>query len=206
MTLQQKNNILKNLYLLKQTGYKYIKPLETNLYTTIQTQQNLEQIENEIQNCHLCNLAKLNNKTNNKIKNNEKILFIDTYKIDNLEQSNIFNEFKNILNLQTINILPILKCYTSNNNEIQSYINSCKSYILKQLKILQPQIIITLGDSYNYLTKDNSDLTNLIGENITFQNYKIIPFYHPRYLQRNPSFYNKAILIIQKIKQLMEKK
>jgi uracil-DNA glycosylase len=69
-------------------------------------------------------------------------------------------------------------------------IEACRDYLTKQLEIIQPQVVITLGRfSFNYFVPDGK-ITSERGKLIDIGNYKVFPVYHPAAALRNKKFLN----------------
>lgn len=77
--------------------------------------------------------------------------------------------------------------YRGDNINLRESTNHCKEYLLKQINILKPKIILTLGyypllalsKIYNFTIEKN--LKNMIHKNpeISIHDFTIIPLYHP---------------------------
>lgn len=98
---------------------------------------------------------------------------------------------------EMIFITNIVKCRPPNNRKplpIES--KTCKSILLsKQIKIIRPRVICTLGaSSLEGLLEQKVFITKIHGLEIPYESSVIIPAYHPAYVLRNPSafaeFYN----------------
>jgi DNA polymerase len=86
-------------------------------------------------------------------------------------------------------------------NPSASEYSSCTPFLSKQLEIINPRIIVTLGpDAYQILSGDNGDFERVRGEIIPFRDALLIPMYHPLYLVRNPSLKKEALRDLQTIK------
>jgi len=79
--------------------------------------------------------------------------------------------------------------YRPPNNQTPTYAESmawAAAYLHKEIEIIQPKIILTLG---NCATKtflgEKISITKIHGKVFNIANYKIIPMYHPAYLLRN---------------------
>jgi len=87
-------------------------------------------------------------------------------------------------------ICNILKCRPPNNRDpLPAEVEKCEPYLLKQLSLIKPKIIVALGRiAGNTLLKKNETLSNL-RRNIF--NYYDIPFFvtfHPAAILRNPNW------------------
>ena len=63
---------------------------------------------------------------------------------------------------------------------------SCSPYLLKQIEIISPKVIITLGSpSTRFLLKTKAGITSLRGHWQRYRNIPVMPTYHPSYILRN---------------------
>jgi DNA polymerase len=102
-------------------------------------------------------------------------------------------------------ITNIVKCRPPNNRKpLPNESNTCKNLLLlKQIKIIQPKIICTLGSSALQGLLDNYDeikITKIHGKPIehAFKGTTIIPAYHPAYVLRNPKEFETLFSDIEK--------
>lgn len=65
---------------------------------------------------------------------------------------------------------------------------ACKPYLLEQIRIIDPRIILLTGaTAVRSLTGDKRGITKIRGEWIEWQGRLCMPILHPAYLLRNPS-------------------
>ncbi len=85
-------------------------------------------------------------------------------------------------------ICNLIKCRPPNNRDPLPYeIATCKSYLDKQLKIIQPKVICTLGKfSSQYILDTQSPISNIRGKWSEYRGMKVMPTFHPAYLLYNP--------------------
>ncbi|MBL7074979.1 uracil-DNA glycosylase [candidate division KSB1 bacterium] len=85
-------------------------------------------------------------------------------------------------------ICNILKCRPPGNRDpLPDEIEACKPYLLRQLEMIKPQVILVLGRvAAQVLLKTSSDLGKLRGRIHLFGNSKLVVTYHPAALLRNP--------------------
>lgn len=78
-------------------------------------------------------------------------------------------------------IANVLKCRPPQNRDPQSVeINSCKNYLFRQIKIIDPAIICTLGrHSTQLILKTDKSITGLRGRIFKVDNRFIMPINHP---------------------------
>ena len=86
-------------------------------------------------------------------------------------------------------IANILKCRPpSNRNPEEDEITTCIPFLKKQLEIIDPKIICTLGNiATRALLDTNTGITRLRGRFHELSGSKVMPTYHPSYLLRDPS-------------------
>jgi uracil-DNA glycosylase family 4 len=74
-----------------------------------------------------------------------------------------------------------------NRNPEPDEIAACKPFLLKEIDIIKPAVIITLGAvATKNLLEKNDSITALRGKVYDFRGAKVIPTFHPAYLLRNP--------------------
>ncbi len=186
-------------------GFTYMDPISLNTDKDPFTQvlpSNIHNLHSQISNCHLCDLSKTRTNVLHGIGNvNADIMFIDAYPSMIEDESgdsfsgrsgrSLKSMIENVIGLKSsdIYLTHILKCKPSEHHKIlKTELASCKPYLLKQIELVNPKIIVTLGDlAYSNLVKDESNFENVRGQKIPFEKRTLIPIYHPSYLLRNPS-------------------
>jgi DNA polymerase len=92
--------------------------------------------------------------------------------------------------LNDVYITNLVKCYLAAGLPLQSYwIDSCLPYLIAQIGVIKPKVIITLGKdaSVTLLGEDSKKSLSSIRHQRVYDyapNIKIIPSYHPSYLLR----------------------
>jgi len=78
--------------------------------------------------------------------------------------------------------------------------------MLKQLEILKPKLIITLGEfpTRNLLNFKFKNFSDVVGNIYEIDNYKILPIYHPSPI--SPKSYKGNIPIFEKLNNTMNLK
>lgn len=65
-------------------------------------------------------------------------------------------------------------------------VQACSPFLLKQIEIINPQVIVTLGGpSTKFILQTSIGITRLRGEWKKFKNIWVMPTYHPSYILRN---------------------
>jgi len=118
------------------------------------------------------------------------------------------NIIEKVLNLQKedVYIANILKCRPPiNRDESDEEVNTCRPYLLQQIELVNPKIIVALGSkSFHYLTGDKDiEISKVRGEVLEFANAKLIPTFHPNFLLRNPSSKKDVFQDMLKVKSLL---
>ncbi len=205
MTKQEQNKILQNLYLQKSFGYQYVEPLNIKKID----KKNLFMSKNTIEHCALCDASKISkSKIFAKGDLNSPIMFISTVPSFDETANEMFIKMVEkvlCLSIDSIYFTSIIKCDISEDNlQIDNYATKCLGYISNQIENSQAKIIVTIGDSYNYLLHNQKELNLVRGMVIRYGDKNIVPIYHPNYLLRNPSLKKETFEDLKKIKLLME--
>lgn len=165
-----------------------------------------EQIKREVMNCKKCDLWKTrNNPVIGEGRINSNILFIGEapgYWEDRKgkpfigKAGEVLDELLASINLQRKNIYitNILKCRPpGNRNPLQLEIKACTPYLDGQIAIIQPTVIVTLGNfASSYIFEKFGLKTGRIGKihgnifQIKNLDFKVIPLYHPAMAVYNP--------------------
>ena len=85
-------------------------------------------------------------------------------------------------------IANVVKCRPpENRNPEPDEIAACEPFLVKQLELIQPKIIVALGKfAAQTLLKDTTPITRLRGKWQSYHGIKLMPTFHPAYLLRNP--------------------
>ncbi len=107
---------------------------------------------------------------------------------------------------ENVYIGNILKCRPPDNRDPKpDEVERCEPYLVKQLQLIQPKLIVALGRiSAQTLLRTTQSLTKLRGD---IHDYHGIPFlvtYHPAALLRNPHWKRPAWEDFQKVQSMME--
>ncbi len=212
--------LLKQLYQLKQLGYRYtsasiFKEDETNLALP----NSLEKLKEQALKCHLCELSK--SRTHvvfGEGSPNAAIMFVgegpgateDSMGRPFVGRSGelLTKMIENVLLIprSEVYIANIVKCRPPNNRvPTPTEAHTCQPFLNRQIELVKPKIIITLGGTaYHYLTGDETGITKVRGTLHQQHGYTLIPTYHPSFLLRNPSAKKEVFEDLKKVKALME--
>ena len=86
-------------------------------------------------------------------------------------------------------IANVIKCRPpENRNPEQDEMDACRPYIRRQIEIIQPKVIVTLGRfALQSLTEKGYAISAVRGQWLEYHGIKVMPTYHPAYLLRTPA-------------------
>lgn len=95
----------------------------------------------------------------------------------------------------------ILKCRPPENRApMPDEMAMCKPYLLRQIKLLKPKVIIALGaTAVKGLLEEDTAISKLRGKWSEFGGVPLMPTYHPAYLLRSPSAKHDAWADLQAV-------
>lgn len=208
--------LLENLYRLKSLGYTYVDPITPNIQTASHTlPDSLATLAQSISQCYLCDLSKSRRQSMIGYGDSKaQLMFIDAYVSAAEDEAADYyigrsgvmlrDMIEKVINLKIddVYLTHAVKCKPFGfQNPSPSECNSCAPFLSKQISLIKPRIIVTLGpDAYQILTGDNGDFERVRGEIIPFGETLLIPMYHPLYLVRNPSLKKDSMRDLQTIK------
>lgn len=213
--------LLKSLYRYKSLGFSYADPISVNNDEVSFNQtlpSDLNSLHKQMSQCHLCDLSKSRQRVLCGFGNgNADIMLIDGSPSMIEDESGDSFSGRSGLSLQKMieNVLGLsihdiylthaLKCRPSHHHKIlDSELSSCKPYLFKQIELVNPKIIVTLGElAYTSLMKDDDTFENVRGQKIPFEKRTLVPIYHPAHLLRNPSLKKCTMHDLQVIKGLL---
>lgn len=189
-------------------------------------EENMKEIAVSVENCKKCNLYKTRNKPvvgNGSL--DAKILFIGEAPGRNEDlqgkpfvgkAGEILDELLGSIGLQRgeVFVANILKCRPTNNRDpLKSEIEACTGHLDKQIKIIQPKIIVPLGNfASSYIFEKfglkHDKISNIHGKvfqtNTVFGKITIIPLYHPAIATYNPNTKNILLDDFKAIKKIID--
>jgi uracil-DNA glycosylase len=88
---------------------------------------------------------------------------------------------------ESVYIANMVKCRPpANRNPEPDEIASCEHWLLDQIRLIRPQIMVTLGNvPTQWALQSSSGITRARGQWGTFK-IPVLPMFHPAYLLRNP--------------------
>src|SRR5438128_6331409 len=86
-------------------------------------------------------------------------------------------------------IANVIKCRPpENRNPEQDELDACRPHIRRQIEIIQPKVIVTLGRvALQSLLEKGYAISAVRGQWLDYNGIKVMPTYHPAYLLRTPA-------------------
>lgn len=86
-------------------------------------------------------------------------------------------------------IANIIKCRPpQNRNPEPDEMDACRPFLLRQIEIVKPRVIVTLGRfAFQSTMQTTSPISSVRGVWHELEGIRLMPTYHPAYLLRNPS-------------------
>ena len=105
------------------------------------------------------------------------------------------------IKLEDTYFLETIKCYPKNRKYLKLCGKNCKQYLIKQLSIIKPKIILSLGDAASKTILDikYKKFSDIVGKEFLVNDIIVIPIYHPSPI--SPLSYKSNIPIFEKLKK-----
>ena len=93
------------------------------------------------------------------------------------------------LTREQVYIANVIKCRPpENRNPEPDELDACRPYIRRQVELIQPKVIVTLGRfGLQSLTEKGYGISAVRGQWLDYNGIKLMPTYHPAYLLRTPA-------------------
>lgn len=93
------------------------------------------------------------------------------------------------LRREDVYICNVIKCRPpGNRNPEPDEVESCEPFLLRQLELIGPEVIVALGKfAAQTLLRDKTPITRLRGRWFDYHGIRLMPTFHPAYLLRNPA-------------------
>ncbi|WP_456433852.1 uracil-DNA glycosylase [Nitratifractor sp.] len=212
--------LLKQLYLLKAAGQRYTDITPSDLQEDpADLPDDLEALRKIVEGCHLCDLSKNRHKVVFGEGNpHAELMFVGEGPGATEDSTGrpfvgragelLTKMIERVLLIprSQVYIANVVKCRPPGNRvPTPTEALTCRPYLLKQIEIVSPRIVVSLGSTaYRYLTNDDSPIGRVRGHPIAMGRYTLVPTFHPSYLLRNPSAKKEAYHDLLTVKSLME--
>lgn len=184
--------------------------------------QLLKMIDNEIYNCNLCNnlVEKFLNDRTVYLGSNNDIVLIGEAPANNgwrkshmlwkdvngkvLPSGKVLQKLFDFIgkSIFDITFIEAVKCYPIKRNNLKICSKNCKCFMMRQLEILKPKLIITLGDAptRSILDFKFDKFSEVVGNIYKVNDFSVLPIYHPSPI--SPKSYKENVPIFNKIKDM----
>jgi len=189
----QKDKIVEVLKLFKYMGFEQID-------SSLLAISPFRDLINEVRDCKKCDLHK--NRTNavfGKGPINAKIMLIGEAPGREEDRKGIpfvgkaGKELDSMLSaagigIDEVFITNVVKCRPPGNRNPESLeMMKCNPYLVKQIQVISPKVIVLLGNiALSLVTGEPSGITKMRGKTLEYMSYPAIPTFHPAYVIRNP--------------------
>ncbi len=180
----------------------------------------LKEIDNKIYLCYKCNslVEKFPNDSTVFLGNNHNVVLVGEAPANNgwrkshmvwrdvegkiLPSGVILQKLFDIIdgNILETTFLESVKCYPLIRKNLKTCSFNCKDIMLEQLRILNPKLIITLGEfpTRNLLDFKFSKFSDVVGNIYEVNGYKVLPIYHPSPI--SPKSFKGNVPIFERLK------
>ncbi len=106
-------------------------------------------------------------------------------------------------NIFETTFIESVKCYPVKRNNLKICSKNCNKFVMSQLNILAPKLVITLGEyaTRNVLNFKFDKFSSVVGNVYEVNDYKVLPIYHPSPI--SPKSYNGNVEIFKKIETFL---
>lgn len=161
----------------------------------------LEELRSEIGDCQMCKLGKTRTKLVFGVGNPDaRIVFVGEGpgKDEDIQGEPFVGRAGQLLTdiitkgmkmrREDVYICNVVKCRPpENRNPEPDEVDACEGFLIKQLEIIRPEIVVALGTfAAKTLLKTDFPISKIRGRFHDYHGMKLMPTYHPAYLLRNP--------------------
>ena len=109
------------------------------------------------------------------------------------------------LTIEDTYFLEAIKCYPKDRKYLNKCKDNCKKYLIKQLDLIKPKIVLSLGDAATKAIIDikYKKFSDVVGKEFNINGIKVIPIYHPSPI--SPMSYKGNIEIFKDIRRNYER-
>jgi len=106
---------------------------------------------------------------------------------------------------QDVYITNVVKCRPPNNrNPHQAEIEKCQEYLLTQIELIKPRVIVSLGKvATDFFLQSSLSMTALRGKFYDYGQIRLMPTFHPSYLIRNEGNRQIKRMVWEDMKKVM---
>lgn len=191
--------IEENLEYFKELGFNYFYSLTPDSFGDASKEKIFSSLEQEIKECRACPLAKTRkNAVPGEGSIEADLMFVGEGpgRDEDIQGKPFVGKAGQLLTRiikamkferESVYITNVIKCRPpENRNPRISEIEKCQRFLSKQIELISPKIIVTLGNvPTRYFLNKTAGITSLRGIFYSYHDIKIMPTFHPSYLVRN---------------------
>jgi DNA polymerase len=100
------------------------------------------------------------------------------------------------LRREQVYIANIVKCRPPQNRQpVEDEVETCTPYLVKQLEIIRPHVIVTLGlPASRYMLNSKESMGRMRGQWYNWRGIKLMPTFHPAFVLRSYTEENRAMV------------
>ena len=200
--VSEKIEIVEKEIVKKETPKTPVQPKVTTTVGTFESASSIDELNGMINTCKKCSLGSTRTKFVFGVgnPNTDAMLIGEAPGADEDKQGEPFvgragkllNDILLAINFQRsdVYIANILKCRPPNNRDpLPSEMETCKPYLIKQIELIKPKVILCLGRvAANALLDKKMTLGAFRENNYEINGIKVVVTYHPAALLRNPNW------------------
>jgi DNA polymerase len=211
--------LLKQLYILRDLGFSYTSAsIFKEDASLLSLPNSLEKLAKQASLCHLCDLSKTRENTVfSQGSLDAEIMFVGHFPgiAEEKNKRAFAGNVEALLKKMVENVLEIpyertyraniVMCHPSQTSKpTHTQAHTCLPYLLKQIELVQPKIVVALGESaYHYLSTEVLPLREARGTLHQMEGYQLFTTYHPSHLLKNPSLKKEVFEDLKKLKALL---
>jgi len=106
---------------------------------------------------------------------------------------------------QEVYITNVIKCRPpQNRTPYKKEIEQCSPYLLEQIEMIQPKVIVTLGKvAADFFVESDLSMSLLRGNFYEFKKIRVMPTFHPSYIIRNEGNQEIKRMVWEDMKKVM---
>lgn len=109
------------------------------------------------------------------------------------------------LNKKKIYITNVVKYTVAGRNHTQKEIKSSVPFLKEEIKTIQPQVVVTLGNTALNGIGLRQPLVNIRGRVFNLGSYELLPTHHPANILKNPTIQPEIEADFNKLKDILKK-
>jgi DNA polymerase len=222
LSLKEKVNRLfkeieENLGYFQELGFDYFPSLFSDSYEEISKEKIFSSLEQEIKECRACPLAKTRKNAVPGEGNIETdLMFVGEGpgRDEDIQGRPFVGRAGQLLTRiikamkferENVYITNVIKCRPpENRNPRTNEIEKCQRFLLKQIELISPKIIVTMGNiPTRYFLNKTEGITSLRGRFYPYHDIRIMPTFHPSYLVRNEDNKELKKMVWEDMKKVM---